>query len=239
MDWFPTVALQAKARLVTERLEAVYQVVGPERGNFRRLPAVDELVLTLLSQSTTDINSWRGYQALLARFPDWEAVAAAPLAAIEDTIRPCGLARQKAPRLKEILQRLRAEQGSITLDFLSEMPPDEALAYLMTLHGVGRKTASCVLLFSLEMAALPVDTHVWRVARRLGLLPDRGSADAAHALLESLLPEDYYLPFHVNVIAHGRRTCTARHPACARCPVLDLCPYGQTNIPTPTSNIVP
>ena len=230
MDWFPTLALQQKAREVAVRLEAVYQSVGPERGNFRRLPAVDELVLTLLSQSTSDVNSWRGYRALKERFPCWEAVAEAPVEEVERAIRSCGLSRQKAPRMQALLQRLRAERGAITLDFLTELPPDEALAYLMTFHGVGRKTASCVLLFSLEMPALPVDTHVLRVARRLELIPERGSADAAHVLLESLLPETCYLTFHVNVIAHGRQTCTARHPACTRCPLLDLCPWGAREL---------
>jgi endonuclease-3 len=110
------------------------------------------------------------------------------------------------------------------------MPPDEALAYLTSFHGVGRKTASCVLLFSLDMPAMPVDTHVLRVARRLDLIPQRGSADEAHDLLESLLPEELYMAFHVNVIAHGRQTCTARNPACERCPVLALCPYGQQRL---------
>ncbi|HEY3379905.1 MAG TPA: hypothetical protein VGL77_20725, partial [Armatimonadota bacterium] len=117
-----------------------------------------------------------------------------------------------------------------SLDFLAELPPDQALAYLMSFHGVGRKTASCVLLFSLGLPAMPVDTHVLRIARRLALIPAQGSADVAHDLLESLLPEELYMPFHVNLIAHGRRTCTARHPACVRCPLLDMCGYGQQRL---------
>lgn len=227
MDWFPTLDLRQKALDVTARLVATYQVVGPDRGEGHRLPAVDELVVTMLSQSTTDVNCWRGYQALVAGFADWDAVADAPVTEIEATIRSCGLSRQKAPRIKAILQRLREERGRIELDFLATLPPDEALAYLTSFHGVGRKTASCVLLFSLQMPALPVDTHVLRVARRLQLIPERGSADDAHDQLECLLPEEQYLAFHVNVIAHGRRTCTARTPHCARCSVLAWCPGGQ------------
>ena len=232
MVWLPTAELRQKTRAVAMRLEAEYHAVGQDRGNFRRLPAVDELVLTLLSQSTTDINSWRGFRALQARFPNWKAVADAPVADVESAIHLCGLSQQKAPRLQVILQRLLAERGAITLDFLAAMSTAAALAYLMSFHGVGRKTASCVLLFSLGMAAMPVDTHVLRVARRLDLIPERSSADKAHVWLESLLQEEDYLIFHVNVIAHGRRTCSARRPACERCPILDLCPYGmnQTTI---------
>lgn len=228
MDWFPSLALRAKALEVGERLLAVYHATGPSRGHGDEgIPPVDELVLTYLSQSTTDVNSWRGYQELRRRFADWEAVADAPVEAIEEAIRACGLSRQKAPRIKAALQRLRAEQGRVTLDFLAKLPPDEALAYLMSFHGVGRKTASCVLIFALGMPAMPVDTHVLRVAKRLALIPAQASAEQAHDMLESLLPEEWYLPFHVNMIAHGRQICTAQRPACERCPVLALCPYGQ------------
>jgi len=226
MDWFPTVELRTKIADITQRLIDAYHAPGPKRGHAAALPPVDELVLTMLSQSTTDVNSWRGFQALRARFPSWDAVADAPVEEIETAIHACGLSQQKAPRIKATLQRLREEHGSITLDFLAELPPDEALAYLMSFHGVGRKTASCVLLFSLGMPVMPVDTHILRVARRLQLIPDDATADQAHDLLEALLPEEAYYDFHVNTIAHGRQTCTARHPACPRCPVLALCPFA-------------
>jgi endonuclease-3 len=227
MDWFPTLELRHRALAVLARLEETYHAVGPDHGAGIGLPPVDEIVLTLLSQSTTDVNSWRGFQALKARFSDWETLADAPVEAIEAAIRPCGLSRQKAPRIKALLQRLREERGRITLDFLADLPPDEALAYLLSFHGVGRKTASCVLLFSLQMPVLPVDTHVHRVAGRLALIPAGASADQAHDLLEALLPEETYLSFHLNLIAHGRQVCFARHPRCEGCPVCDLCPYGQ------------
>ena len=238
MDWFPTLALRDKIQDITRRLTEAYHAERPHYAAGRNIPPVDELVLTVLSQSTTDVNSIRGYQALRARFAkptaagdvlqvDWDAVADAPEVEIEEIIRPCGLSRQKAPRIQALLRRIREEHGRITLDHLAEMPVDAALAYLMSFHGVGRKTASCVLLFALEMPALPVDTHVLRGARRLELLPATATADQAHDLLEALLPEEDYLPFHINMVAHGRHTCTARQPACPRCPVLNLCPTGQ------------
>ena len=226
MDWFPSMELRARISAITERFVETYRVTGPQPGHAACLPPVDELVLTYLSQSTTDVNSSRGFQALRERFADWEAVADAPVEEIEAVIRPCGLSRQKAPRIKAALQHLRAERGSVTLDFLAEMPPDEALAYLMSFHGVGRKTASCVLLFSLGMPVMPVDTHILRIARRLQIVPPDATADQAHDMLEALLPEENYLAFHVNTIAHGRQTCTARDPACPRCPVLEWCPYA-------------
>lgn len=227
MDWFPTMDLRRKALEITTRLNATYHAAAPHRGMDDRLAPIDELMLTILSQSTTDTNSWRGYQALVTVFPSWEAVADAPVGEIEAAIRECGLSRQKAPRIKAILRRIREERGTISLDYLASVPPDEALAYLLSFHGVGRKTASCVLLFSLGLPAMPVDTHVLRIARRVALIPPDTSADQAHDLLEALLPEEEYLAFHVNVIAHGRQTCTARHPACECCAIFDLCPYGQ------------
>jgi len=226
MDWFPTMELRTKIAKVTRCLVDAYHAPGPKRGHAAALPPVDELVLTMLSQSTTDVNSWRGYQALRERFPNWDAVADAPEEEVEAAIRACGLSRQKAPRIQAILQRLRDEHGAITLDFLASLPPDEALASLLSFHGVGRKTASCVLLFSLDMPVMPVDTHILRVTKRLELIPQDATADQAHDLLEALLPEEAYYEFHVNTITHGRQTCTARRPACPRCPLLNLCPYA-------------
>ncbi len=224
--WFPTAELRAHALRIMAALAAVYVAERPVHA--ARLPPEDELILTILSQSTTDSNSWRGYQALKAQFPSWEAVAAAPEGAIAAAIQLCGLSQQKAPRIKAILQTLQATHGRVTLAHLADLPPDEALAALMAFPGVGRKTASCVLLFSLGMPVMPVDTHVHRVATRLALLPARTSAEGAHDLLEALLPETAYLPFHLLLIAHGRQTCLARRPACERCPVSALCPLGRS-----------
>lgn len=187
-----------------------------------------ELVLTLLSQNTADTNSGRAFARLLQRFPDWEAVAEAPLEELVDAIRPGGLAPTKAPRLKAMLAEIRSRAGRFDLAFLREMPAAEAREWLRTLPAVGPKTAACVLLFALGKPALPVDTHVYRVAVRLGLVSSKLTPERAQDALEELVPpEDQYL-FHVMLIRHGRHTCTARAPACARCPLLSGCPFGQS-----------
>ena len=227
MGWFPTQELRRRARMMTVRLQAAYGASAPHQQQASRLSTIDELVLTVLSQSTTNVNSWRGYQALKAQFATWDAAADAPAGEIEEAIRACGLSRQKAPRIKAMLERIRLEHGRLTLDFLAEMPPDEALAYLMSFTGVGRKTASCVLLFALEMPCMPVDTHIYRIALRTALIPAGTTVDQAHDLLEALLPEEDYLPFHVNMVAHGRQTCYARSPACERCSIVDCCEFGK------------
>lgn len=183
-----------------------------------------ELVLTILSQNTSDANSGRALVRLLSRFEDWRAVMEAPLPALVEAIRPGGLAPTKAPRIQAALREVYARTGGFDLSFLSGLPMEEARAWLRSLPGVGPKTAACVLLFSLGMPALPVDTHVHRVARRLGLVPERMSAEKAHEALEALVaPEEVY-DFHVALIKHGRRTCSARRPRCDVCPLNDLCP---------------
>jgi endonuclease-3 len=186
-----------------------------------------ELVLTLLSQNTADTNSGRAFARLLQRFPDWEAVAEAPLHEIIDAIRPGGLAPTKAPRLKAMLAEIRRRAGGFDLGFLRGMPDAEAREWLRSLPAVGPKTAACVMLFALGKPALPVDTHVYRVAVRLGLVSRKRTPERAQEALEALvLPEDQYL-FHVMLIRHGRHTCTARAPACGGCPLLSGCPAGQ------------
>lgn len=183
-----------------------------------------ELVLTILSQNTSDANSGRAFVRLLARFPDWRAVMEAPLSELVDAIQPGGLAPTKAPRIQAALREVYARTGGFDLGFLAGLPLDEARAWLRSLPGVGPKTAACVLLFSLGMPALPVDTHVHRVAIRLGLVPERTSAERAHEALERMVaPEDVY-DFHVALIKHGRRTCSARRPKCDACPLRDVCP---------------
>ena len=185
---------------------------------------MSELVLTLLSQNTSDTNSGRAFARLLQRFPDWEAILAAPLAEIEDAIRPGGLAPTKAPRLKAMLAELKARAPGFNLSFLRELPLEEARAWLRTLPAVGPKTAACVLVFALGRPALPVDTHVFRVAGRLGLVPAKLTPEKAQALLESTVPPEDQYALHVLLIRHGRHTCTARAPACRRCPLAAECP---------------
>ncbi len=189
-----------------------------------------ELVLTLLSQNTSDHNSGRAFQRLLARFPAWDAVLGAPTADVEEAIRPGGLAPTKAPRLQALIATVRertAERGGeqpYDLRFLEALPLAEAKAWLRGLPGVGPKTAACVLLFALGRPALPVDTHVERVSRRLGLVPPRMPVERLHDELEATLDPGSVHAFHVDLIQHGRRTCHARRPACGSCVLSARCP---------------
>jgi endonuclease-3 len=186
-----------------------------------------ELVLTILSQNTSDTNSGRAFMRLVQRFPDWRSLMEAPLNDIEREIAVGGLAKQKAPRIKASLEAVWAARGTFELDFLDELPLEEAKAWLRGLKGVGPKTAACVLMFSFGRPALPVDTHVHRVALRLGLVPDRATPEKAHDILESMLAPELVYPFHILLIKHGRRLCRAQRPLCGECPLLSGCPFGQ------------
>lgn len=185
---------------------------------------VTELVLTILSQHTADTNSGRAFANLLAVFPDWDAVRRAEPEAIAEATRAAGLSTSKAPRIKQVLQRIRDERGDYDVSFLADLPLDEARAWLVSLPGVGPKTAACVLMFALGRPALPVDTHVFRVSRRLGLLPAKASAEAAHQILEAMVPPELMYEFHVGLIKHGRHCCRALAPACATCVLSAICP---------------
>lgn len=188
---------------------------------------VTELVLTILSQNTSDTNSGRAFMQLKRRFPTWEAVMDVPLPELEAVIVVGGLAKQKAPRIQASLRAVYESCGGWDLEFLRDLPLGEAKAWLRALNGVGPKTAACVLMFALGRPALPVDTHVHRVAQRLGLVPPQASAEKAHDILEAMLrPEDVY-PFHISLIKHGRRLCRARRPQCGECPLLNGCPAGR------------
>lgn len=216
----PRAALRRKAEKIDRALEAYYGV--PARW---RLDPLSELILTVLSQNTSDINSWRAFERLRERFPTWEAVRDAPVEAVREAIRPAGLSAQKAPRIQRILQRITEERGELSLDFLAEWPVEEAKAWLRRLDGVGPKTAAIVLLFSLNRPAFPVDTHVHRVGTRLGLIPEGMSAEKAHDWMEALIPPERYLPFHLLLIRHGREICKAQRPRCELCPVRRWCDF--------------
>lgn len=183
-----------------------------------------ELILTILSQHTNDRLSGRAFAELLARFPDWDAIRRAPVEKVRDTIRFAGLAEVKAARIQQVLERIHAERGDYDLTFLVDLPLDEARAWLLRLPGVGPKTAACVLMFALGRPALPVDTHVYRVSKRLGLIPPRMSADDAHAYLEARVPPEAIYAFHVGLIRLGRYICLARGPRCTICPLAEVCP---------------
>lgn len=195
------------------------------------LDPLEELVLTILSQSTTDANRDRGFAGLKQRFPSWEDVRAASRSDVEDSIRVAGLAGQKAGAIQGALDRLHAERGSLDLDHLDAMSDDEAIAYLTSFGGVGVKTAACVLCFSLRRPVLPIDTHVLRIARRFGWIAPGCTATRAHRLVEARVdPEDRFA-VHMLLITLGRTSCNARAPDCTNCPLERICPkVGVTPI---------
>jgi endonuclease III len=191
------------------------------------LQPVDELVSTILSQNTNDINRDRAFESLRRQFPSWEAVRDAEPGAVVAAIRPAGLANQKGPRIQQVLQEITNERGALELDFLKDMPLEGARAWLKKFKGVGPKTAAIVLLFSLGRPAFPVDTHIYRVTGRIGLHPEKMAVEEAHVHLEKLFPPETYYTAHLNIIRLGREICTARRPACERCPLRGICNYAK------------
>jgi endonuclease-3 len=211
-----------KLRAIRDRLRAAY---GKPVERYHRAP-IDELILTVLSQNTNDRNRDVAYARLTSAFPTWDDVRDAPVAEVEEAIRPGGLAPTKAARIQQILRAL----GDDDLRELESEPIEDARARLCALPGVGRKTAACVLMFSFGRPDIPVDTHVFRVGTRLGLFRPGASLEEAHdEILREVDPDDAY-EIHVSLIRHGRRTCTARNPRCAECPLLSLCPYGRARL---------
>ena len=215
--------IATKVARIYEKLVATYGIPPWEPTS----DPLGELVATILSQHTSDINSERAYRQLRAVFPRWEEVRDAPTADVVEAIRSGGLAQQKAERIQQILRILTERLGDapLTLDSIDAMPLDDALAWLRELPGVGPKTAACVLLFALGKPAFPVDTHVWRVTKRLGLLGSQVSAENAHETLQALIPQGWRHTMHIDLIRHGRQICYARNPACFRCPISSECQY--------------
>ena len=191
------------------------------------MAALDELLFTVLTQHTSDSNAEVAYRAMRERYPTWGEVLEADTDLLADTIRHGGLANQKAPRLQAILAEILRRRGDFTIDFLADLTLDDARKWLTTLPGVGPKTAAVTLSFSLGMPAMPVDTHIYRVGRRLGLISLTTSVDAAHVIMESQVPVERVYAYHVQLIAHGRRTCKAQRPLCDDCPLADLCPSAD------------
>jgi endonuclease-3 len=192
------------------------------------LPAIDELVSTILSQNTNDINRDRAFNFLRAKFPTWEVVRDAKTKDVIEAIRPAGLANQKGPRIQQVLKAITKERGNLDLSFLKKLSVDEARDWLTKFNGVGPKTAAIVLCFSLDMPAFPVDTHVYRVTGRIGLRPEKMTVEQAHPHLEGLFPPETYYAAHLNIIRLGREICTARKAMCEKCPIKKLCDYGRT-----------
>jgi endonuclease-3 len=194
------------------------------------LPAIDELVSTILSQNTNDINRDRAFNALRARFGTWEEVRDALTMDVVNAIRPAGLANQKGPRIQQVLRSITEERGSLDLTFLEKLTVDEARAWLTRFNGVGPKTAAIVLCFSLGKPAFPVDTHIYRVTGRIGLRPEKMTVEQAHPHLESLFPPETYYAAHLNIIRLGREICQARRPRCEVCPIVKLCDFGKQRL---------
>lgn len=215
--------LHAKVARVYEKLVVTYGIPPWDPSG----DALGELIATILSQHTSDINSGRAYRQLRETFPTWEQVRDGPVEEVEAAIRSGGLAQQKARRIQQILSILTERLGGapLTLDALDAMSLEDAQAWLCELPGVGPKTAACVMLFSLGRPAFPVDTHVWRVTKRLGLLGPREGANDAHRTLLALIPPEWRHTMHINLIRHGRQICYARNPACYRCPLTADCRY--------------
>lgn len=229
--------LQAKLLQVHDRLCETYGCPIPY---FHNLDPLSELVSALLSHRTKNRDSGRAFEQLRSQFPTWESVRDAPVAAVQQAIAPCTWPEQKAPRLQQILQLITQLRGELSLDFLAEMTVTEARAWLEALPGIGPKTSAAVLCFSqLRRRALPVDSHHHRVAVRLGLIPARVSVGPAHGLLEAQLPTEWsaqqVYDNHEVLMLHGQRCCYYTQPACDRCPVLSLCPFGQAHLSKSTA----
>ena len=211
-----------------DEIRAVHRRLRAGQGRFVAkpgLPVIDELVATVLSQHTSDVNSERAFAQLKRRFPSWQQVADAPVDEVAHAIRSGGIANQKARRIQQILTAIEEREGSMDLTRLDACDDATVESYLRALPGVGPKTAACVLVFSMGRPAFPVDTHVHRIVRRLGWIPATATADRAYQLLAPLVPADIRYDLHVAMITHGRTVCRARQPSCGTCVVRDLCPY--------------
>lgn len=210
------------------KYQTVFEILADAYGEptwRQHLPPVDELVSTILSQSTSDINRDKGFYALKGKYADWESVMAAPEEDIVETIRSAGLANQKGPRIQAALRHIQNEQGRISLDFLDTMSLDEANEWLVSIKGIGPKTAAIILLFAFGRPAFPVDTHVHRITKRLGLISPKVTADKAHKILQNMGDAETFYPLHLNLIRHGREVCRARSPQCDGCPLQSHCDY--------------
>ncbi len=209
-----------RIRALNRRLEKIHGPFEP----FPRREGVEELVLTVLSQNTNDINRDRAFRNLMEKFPTWDAILNAPARQIENAIRVGGLAHNKSIAIRKILREIRDRYGRFTLDPIAELPLDDAIEELTRFPGVGIKTAACVLVFSYGKPVIPVDTHVLRLSRRLGLVIDKATPDHTFSVLMQITPDDLKYPFHINLIRHGRKFCKSQKPNCGECILIKLCP---------------
>ncbi len=211
-----------------EKIQYVHSALARQYGDLQWRPSIDplsELVLTILSQHTSDTNRDRAFASMKRSFPTWEEVRDAPTYMLAESIKSGGLSNVKAPRIQEVLSAIWEERGSFDLNFLFDMSIEEAKAWLSGFKGVGPKTVACVLMFACGMPVLPVDTHVFRVSARLGLIDERTNAEKAHTVLEAILPPEQRYPFHIYMITHGRQVCKAQRPLCELCTLREWCVY--------------
>ncbi len=221
-----SINLQKRIQSISLKLEKIY---GRKKWKIHADP-LSELIATILSQNTSDHNSHKAYSNLRSKFKTWEQVRKASVKKVADAIRGGGLANIKARRIKDVLNQIYEENHNLDLGFLKRWRTERIEDYLKKFKGVGEKTTACVLLFSLKRPAMPVDTHVERVSKRLGLVPPKASAKDAETILEDLLPKSLIYQFHLNLIAHGRNTCLAANPRCRSCVLFENCDYGRTSV---------
>lgn len=219
-------AKKTQVKYVLQNLEATYGVPR----NHHHADPLDELIGTILSQSTSDTNSHRAFESLKRRFPDWEAARNVGLHEIAEAIKSGGLARVKSVVIKNVLNEIRERHGDLDLSFLKTAPLDEARKFLLSLKGVGPKTAACVLLFACKRSVFPMDTHILRITRRLGLISEKENDAQAHQQMEQLVPARKHYSLHVNLIRLGRETCRPQNPKCAQCSLIDHCPIGRNSL---------
>ncbi|HKS41563.1 MAG TPA: endonuclease III [Blastocatellia bacterium] len=210
---------------IIQNLKAVYGVPQCEPD----LDPLDVLIHTILSQSTTNVNSQRAFESLKQRFPDWESARRARVTSIETAIKSGGLARQKSIRIKQLLNEIYERRGSLDLTFLATAPIEEATEFLSSFKGVGPKTIACTLLFACNRSIFPIDTHIFRIARRLALIPEKCSDEEAHRLMTAMIPDGRFYEIHVNIIRHGRKVCRPQNPLCEQCCLVEYCHYYEKN----------
>ena len=218
--------LEQKAKIISNTLEKLLGIPtwdGTEN-------VLECLILTILSQNTTDVSRDKGYAQLKQRFPTWEDVLQADVGAVEKTIKTVGLGKQKSETIKNFLAWLKAEYGELSLEFIHDMKTEEALKFLCRHKGIGIKTASVTLSFACGREVFPVDTHILRISKRLGLIPANCSAEKAHYELPQMIPKGKSYPFHMNLIYFGRQICNARKPLCEKCPLTQHCLYYKENL---------
>lgn len=218
-----TAEVEKPIQYIIQNLERTYGV--PE--NKRPSDPLDMLIQIILSQATSDINSHRAFAQLKKRFPTWDAVLRAREATLAAAIRSGGLANQKAAVIRDLLRQIKERHGSIDLSFLHDMPTGEAAQYLAKFRGIGPKTIACTLLFACRKEIFPLDTHIFRILRRVGLIPQKCTDERAHEIMNQLVPKGKFYSLHVNLVRHGRTLCRPRDPQCTNCPIVEYCDYGN------------